>query len=142
MRRAGLERLPLTARFGVIEYDGWDEETLAESIQLARAFRRGARPAQRQRRFPRSPTAAFPGARPSWPRWPGAPAGGVIVGIDAPATADRVLADGLMDLVMVGRAHLANPHWPYHAALQLSGREPRVLPAPYAHWLEKYRPNV
>ncbi|MBL9128453.1 MAG: NADH:flavin oxidoreductase/NADH oxidase, partial [Verrucomicrobiales bacterium] len=33
------ERLPLTARFGVIEFDGRDEETLAESIHLAREFR-------------------------------------------------------------------------------------------------------
>ena len=48
-----------------------------------------------------------------------------------------------MDLVMVGRAHLANPHWPYHAALQLGEEKASwVLPAPYAHWLEKYRPNV
>jgi 2,4-dienoyl-CoA reductase-like NADH-dependent reductase (Old Yellow Enzyme family) len=57
-------------------------------------------------------------------------------GIDAPATADRVVADGQLDLVMVGRAHLANPHWPYQAALQLGEERPSwVLPAPYAHWL-------
>lgn len=48
-----------------------------------------------------------------------------------------------MDLVMIGRAHLANPHWPNQAALQLKECKPSwVLPAPYAHWLEKYRPNV
>ena len=29
--------LPLTARFGVLEFDGRDEETLAESIELAKA---------------------------------------------------------------------------------------------------------
>jgi 2,4-dienoyl-CoA reductase-like NADH-dependent reductase (Old Yellow Enzyme family) len=33
------EQLPLTARFGVIEYDGKDEETLAESIELVRQMR-------------------------------------------------------------------------------------------------------
>lgn len=31
--------LPLTARMGVIEFDGRDEETLAESTQLARRMR-------------------------------------------------------------------------------------------------------
>ncbi len=36
------------------------------------------------------------------------------------------------------RAHLANPHWPYAAALQLKADRPSwLLPAPYAHWLER-----
>ena len=35
------ENLPLTARFGVIEYDGRDEQTLTESIELARNFKAG-----------------------------------------------------------------------------------------------------
>jgi 2,4-dienoyl-CoA reductase-like NADH-dependent reductase (Old Yellow Enzyme family) len=48
-----------------------------------------------------------------------------------------------MDLVMVGRAHLANPHWPYQAALALNeDKASWVLPAPYAHWLEKYQPSA
>lgn len=63
-------------------------------------------------------------------------------GIDIPATANRVIADQQMDLVMVGRAHLANPHWPYKAALSLEEKKPSwVLPAPYAHWLENYSAN-
>ena len=33
------EHLPLTARFGVIEYDGRDEETLAESIALTQRLK-------------------------------------------------------------------------------------------------------
>ncbi len=52
---------------------------------------------------------------------------------------DQDIASGQMDLVMVGRAHLANPHWPYAAALQLKADRPSwLLPAPYAHWLERY----
>jgi len=35
------ERLPLTLRFGVVEFDGRDEETLAESIELTRNFKAG-----------------------------------------------------------------------------------------------------
>jgi hypothetical protein len=34
-----LESLPLTARFGVIEYDGRDEEKLAEAVDLTRKMR-------------------------------------------------------------------------------------------------------
>lgn len=33
------QHLPLTARFGVIEFDGRDEETLQESIELTRRFK-------------------------------------------------------------------------------------------------------
>ncbi|MBN3821563.1 NADH:flavin oxidoreductase/NADH oxidase, partial [Paraburkholderia sp. Se-20369] len=61
-------------------------------------------------------------------------------GIDTPQLAERVVADQQLDLVMVGRAHLADPHWPYHAAKQLGvERASWTLPAPYAHWLERYK---
>lgn len=147
VREVWPERRALTARFGVIEYDGRDEATLAESIELTRAMRDGgldllnvsvgftiadthipwgpaflAPIAERVRREAGVPVAS------SW-------------GIDAPALANQVVADQQMDLVMIGRAHLANPHWPYHAARQLGKADPAwVLPAPYAHWLSRYRP--
>ena len=149
VRREWPEHLPLTARFGVIEYDGRDEETLAESIELARAFRSGGLDLL-------SVSVGFTIPDSSIPWGPAflAPVAGRVRresglpvasswGIDAPATASQVVADGQMDLVMVGRAHLANPHWPYHAALQLGeDKASWVLPAPYAHWLEKYRPTA
>jgi len=148
VREVWPERLPLTARFGVLEFDGHDEETLAESIELARNFRRGgldllnvsvgfststakipwgpaflAPIAERVRREAELPVAS------SW-------------GIGDPLVADRVVAENQMDLVMVGRMHLANPHWPYQAALKLAEEKPSwVLPAPYAHWLERYQPS-
>ena len=63
-------------------------------------------------------------------------------GIDVPATAERVVTEHQMDLVMIGRAHLANPHWAYHAAKVLGVDTPSwVLPAPYAYWLERYSAN-
>lgn len=142
------ERLPLTARFGVIEYDGRDAETLAESIELTRAFRAGGLDLLNvsvgfsipDTQIPWGPAFLAPLAE-RVKREAGLPVASSW-GIDAPATANRVVADGQMDLVMVGRAHLANPHWPYQAALQLGEDRPSwVLPAPYAHWLEKYRPN-
>ena len=39
VRKVWPENRPLSARLGVIEYDGRDEETLAESIELIRQFR-------------------------------------------------------------------------------------------------------
>ena len=148
VRKVWPEHLPLTARFGVIEYDGKDEATLAESIRLVQDLKALgldmlnvsvgftiaethipwgtpflAPIAERVGREAGLPVAA------SW-------------GIDNPVTANQVVEDGQMDLVMVGRAHLANPHWPYAVAQQLKKEKPSwVLPAPYAHWLEKYRPN-
>ena len=60
-------------------------------------------------------------------------------GFDSPPNAERAVESGQLDLVMVGRAHLSNPHWPYHAAKQLKVEKPSwALPAPYAHWLERY----
>lgn len=146
VREVWPERLPLTARFGVIEYDGRDEQTLAESIELAKRFKLEgldllsvtigfSTPAAR---IPWGPAFLAPVAErvrreaqlPVASAW----------GIDAPALAERVVSEGQLDLVMVGRAHLADPHWPYRTALELGvDRAPWTLPAPYAHWLERYR---
>jgi 2,4-dienoyl-CoA reductase-like NADH-dependent reductase (Old Yellow Enzyme family) len=145
VREVWPERLPLTARFGVIEYDGRDEETLAESIVLARNFKRAGLDLLSVSVGFSSPTANIPWAPaflapiaervrreadlPVASAW----------GIDTPELAERTVSDGQLDLVMVGRAHLANPHWPYHAAKKLGIERPSwVLPAPYAHWLERY----
>lgn len=140
------ERFPLTARFGVIEFDGRDEETLSESITLAQQFRAGgldmlnvsvgfstpdanipwgsgflAPIAERVKRESGLPVAS------SW-------------NVDSPQVAERVVAEGQMDLVMIGRAHLGNPHYAYAAAKVLGVDKPSwTLPAPYAHWLERYR---
>ena len=51
VRKVWPEHLPLTARFGVIEYDGRDEETLAESIALTQRLKREGRHAERVDRF-------------------------------------------------------------------------------------------
>lgn len=147
VREVWPEHLPLTARFGVIEYDGRDAEALAESIELAIALRKLGLDML-------SVSVGFstPNANIPWAPAFLAPvaekvrnAAGLPVacswGIDAPATADRVLADQQMDLVMIGRAHLANPHWAYKAALALGeDKASWVLPAPYAHWLGRYSP--
>lgn len=140
------ERLPLTARFGVIEYDGRDEETLADSIQLVREFKAGGLDFLNVSVNFCTPTANIPWG-PAFlapvaervKREAGLPVASSW-GIERAADAERVIASGQMDLVMIGRALLANPHYPYALAKKLGVDKPSwVLPAPYAHWLERYR---
>ncbi|HEY8939333.1 MAG TPA: NADH:flavin oxidoreductase/NADH oxidase [Cellvibrio sp.] len=138
--------LPLTARFGVIEYDGRDEETLAESIELIKQFR-----ANGLDMLSVSIGFSTPDANIPWAPAFLAPiaekvrnATGLPVssawGFSTPALAEAAVANKQLDLVMIGRPHLANPHWPYLAARELGVEKPAwVLPAPYAHWLERYR---
>ncbi len=60
-------------------------------------------------------------------------------GFGVPALAEQAVKAEQLDLVMVGKAHLANPHWAYFAAKELGvERASWTLPAPYAHWLERY----
>jgi 2,4-dienoyl-CoA reductase-like NADH-dependent reductase (Old Yellow Enzyme family) len=146
VREVWPEHLPLTARFGVIEYDGRDEETLGESIELAKGFKqRGLDLLSVSVGF------SIPGTNIPWApaflapiaarvrREVGIPVSSAW-GIDTPELAHRVVQDGQLDLVMVGRAHLADPHWPYKAARELGlERASWTLPAPYAHWLERYQ---
>ena len=53
--------------------------------------------------------------------------------------AESAIRNEQLDLVMIGGAHLENPHWPYHAAKTLNVNNPSwVLPAPHTHWIERY----
>ncbi|EJT83763.1 XenA [Pseudomonas putida S11] len=125
VREVWPENLPLTARFGVLEYDGRDEQTLEESIELARRFKAGGLDllsvsvgftipdtnipwgpafmgpiAERVRREAKLPVTS------AW-------------GFGTPKLAEAALQANQLDLVSVGRAHLADPHWAYFAAKEL-----------------------
>ena len=146
VRNVWPQHLPLTARFGVIEFDGRDEETLQESIELTKGFKAEGLDMLNVSMGFSTPTAKIP-----WGPAFLAPIAGRVKratglpvatawGIDSPPVANRVVTEGDLDLVMVGRAHLKNPHWPYQAALELGLESPSwVMPAPYAHWLGRYR---
>lgn len=145
VREVWPEHLPLTARFGVLEFDGHDEETLADSIELTRKFKQTGLDLLSVSVGFSTPSATIPWA-PAFlapiaermRREAGIPVASAW-GIDTPQLAEQTVAKGQLDLVMVGRAHLANPHWTYHAARTLEvDRASWVLPAPYAHWLERY----
>ena len=145
VREVWPEHLPLTARFGVIEYDGRDEETLAESIELTKGLKqRGLDMLSVSIGFS-TPSAKIPWAPALLApiaervrREAGLPVSSAW-GFGTPELAQAAVQNNQLDLVMIGRAHLADPHWPYKAALALGIDRPSwTLPAPYAHWLERY----
>jgi 2,4-dienoyl-CoA reductase-like NADH-dependent reductase (Old Yellow Enzyme family) len=145
VREVWPEKFPLTVRFGVIEYDGRDEQTLLESIGLVRDFK-----AAGMDMISVSIGFTIPGTSIPWaPAFLGPIAERVrreaavpvssAWGFGTPEIAERVVKEEQLDVVMVGRSHLANPHWPYLAAKELGvERASWTLPAPYAHWLERY----
>ncbi len=146
VREVWPENLPLTARFGVIEYDGRDEQTLTESIELARGFKSGGLDLLSvsvgftipETNIPWGPAFLGPIAE-RVRRETGLPVTSAW-GFGTPQLAQSSIELGQLDLVSVGRAHLADPHWPYFAAKELGVENASwTLPAPYAHWLERYR---
>lgn len=61
-------------------------------------------------------------------------------GFGKPDLAENAVRNENLDLVMIGHAHLANPHWTYYAAVKLGFPKPSwVMPVSYAHWLERYK---
>lgn len=138
--------LPLTARFGVLEFDGNDEETLVESIQLVNDWRDLGLDMLSvsvgftipETNIPWGPAFMAPIAErvrneaniPVSSAW----------GFGTPKLADQAVRNEQLDLVMIGRAHLENPNWPYEAAKELDQESPAwILPPPYAHWLSRYK---
>jgi NADPH2 dehydrogenase len=57
--------------------------------------------------------------------------------IREPEHADELVRSRQVDLVMLARATLENPHWPYEAAKKLGRPKPQdTLPVQYAVWLK------
>lgn len=140
------ENLPLTARFSVIEYDGKDEETLSESIELVKQWRAEGLDLLNVSICFNTPKAQVPWSEPAFlapiaervRREANLPVASSW-GMDKPELANSFIEQQQMDLVMIGRAFLANPHYPLQATKALQLEKPTwVLPAPYAHWLERY----
>jgi len=145
VREVWPDHLPLTARVGVLDYvEG--EQPMEESIELIRRMKAAgldfidvsmgfntpdvsrvpwgehaflAPIAQRIGREVGLPTAT------SW-------------NINDPVKTDELIRTGQIDLAMIARALLSDPHWPYHAAQALGRELPQnVLPPPYAFWLKR-----
>jgi 2,4-dienoyl-CoA reductase-like NADH-dependent reductase (Old Yellow Enzyme family) len=140
------ENLPLTARLGVIEYDGQDEKTLSEAIELVKQLKANGLDfidvsmgfSLGKTSIPWGPAFLGPVAE-RVRRETGLPASTSWY-ISTPQEADALIRDEKVDLVMLARPLLTDPHWPFRAAKELGVEKPSwVLPSPYAHWLERYR---
>lgn len=145
VREVWPENLPLTARFGVTEFDGRDE-TFEELLDLIRRLKAGGLDLLDvsigftipKTKIPWGPALVAPFA--GRVRRETGIATATTWNINTPELADKLIRDGDVDLVMLGRKLLENPHWPYEAARALGVAKPAwTLPAPYAHWLERYR---
>ena len=138
--------LPFTARFGVLEFDGRDEQALTESVELVKGFKATGLDLLSVSIGFNTPTANIPwGPAFMAPiaervrREVGLPVTSAW-GFGAPKLAEQAIANEQLDIVSIGRAYLANPHWTYVAAKALGIERPAwVLPAPYAHWLSRYK---
>ena len=57
-----------------------------------------------------------------------------------PQNADRCVRDGILDVVLLGRPALSNPHWPVWAARELGHADPfSLVPTDWGHWLNNFR---
>lgn len=71
---------------------------------------------------------------------------GVSWNLGQPAVADRAIREEKIDLVLLGRPALANPHWPFWAARELNQPDPlSLLPEDWSWWLRRsgaHDPNL
>ena len=146
VRQVWPEKLPISVRLGVQEFDGNDEATLADSIKLAKQFKQGGLDFLDVSLGFSTPTAkipwgpAFLAPIASWVLKESGLPGSTTWNINTPELAEHLVSTGIVDMVMIGRPLLSNPHWPFVAAKTLGIEKPSwILPAPYAHWLERYR---
>jgi 2,4-dienoyl-CoA reductase-like NADH-dependent reductase (Old Yellow Enzyme family) len=139
------DHLPLTARLGVMEFDGREGE-LEESIELVKRFKAGGLDLIDVSAGFSTPEAKIPwGSAFMAPiaerirREAGIPAATSWF-ISEPKQADALIRDEKVDLIELARPLLQDPHWPYRAAQELGIENPAsVLPEQYAFWLARYR---
>jgi 2,4-dienoyl-CoA reductase-like NADH-dependent reductase (Old Yellow Enzyme family) len=138
------ERLPLTVRLGMLDYVA-GEQPIEESIELVRRLKdRGLDLLDLSLGFNTPNASGVPFSSPAFL----APLAervrrelGILTAaswnVGEPQVADEVIRKEQLDVVMLAKAMLRNPYWPYQAAQVLGRPHPEaVLPAQYAHWLK------
>ena len=139
------QSLPLTARLGVIDYVA-GEQPLAESIELVRRMHSGGLDlADISAGFNTPDASGVPWKEPAFlapiaariRREVGLPVA-ASWNIGDPTLADELVRGGQLDLVMIAKAPLADPYWPYRAA-QALGRAAShaTLPVQYGAFLQR-----
>lgn len=147
VREVWPDNLPLTARVGLIEFAEGDD--IEESLEYVRRLKSEGVDlidvsmgfTTNEAKIPWGPGMMAPLSAqvraeadiPTATSWY----------IAEPAQAEAIVSSGQADLVALGRPLLEDPHWPYRAALELGVEQAAwILPAPYAHWLARYRPTA
>lgn len=145
VRRVWPADLPLTARLGVLEFDGRDQVNLAESLQVLKWLKAEGLDLvdvgigfSTLSPVPWAPNLLVDTAA-AVARATGLKTTTSWLITDA-KEADRAVREHKVDLVMVARRLLDNPHWPRQAARELGVAE-QVLPTPYALWLQNWSPE-
>ena len=60
--------------------------------------------------------------------------------LGVPQNASNAVRDGVLDVVLLGRPALSNPHWPVWAARELGHEDPfSLVPNDWGHWLNNFR---
>lgn len=145
VRRVWPAHLPLTTRLGVVEFDGHDDVNLPGSIQVLRWLKaEGVDLVDVGIGFSTlSPVPWAPNLLIDTAAEVGRKTGLKVTTswlITDAKCADRAVRENNVDLVMVARRLLDNPHWPRQAARELGVVE-QVLPTPYAYWLQNWSPR-
>ncbi|MCZ3374365.1 NADH:flavin oxidoreductase/NADH oxidase [Rhizobium sp. AG207R] len=137
--------LPLTVRFGCQEFDGRDNETASEVLELVKQFRIVGVDlldvsigfTEYNDRIPWGPGMLVETSR-KLKQLVGIPTA-VSWNVEEPELAASIVELDQADLIYIAKALLANPHYPFEIAKALGVAAPSwVLPAPYARWLERY----
>lgn len=137
--------LPLTVRFGCVEFDGNDDETSTEVLDLINCFKQigvdlvdvSMGFTDYNDRIPWGPGMLVDVSQNIRQRT-GMPTA-VSWNVEKPELAADIVDMERADLIYIAKALLANPHYPFELAKALGAEAPSwILPAPYAHWLERY----
>jgi len=148
VRRVWPEDKPLNVRLSVIEYFGDDAAMMEESVQLLKQMKAEGLDFvdvsvgfnTYESKIPWGKDFLVPVAEQIL-KATGLPGSTAWFLTRDAAEADALIREGKLDLVSYARPFLENPHFPYQLAkdLKLENAAWATLPAPYAHWVSRYR---
>ncbi|MBH3438703.1 NADH:flavin oxidoreductase/NADH oxidase [Pseudomonas luteola] len=145
VREVWPQNLPLIVRLGVTDFVEGDQG-MEESIELVRRFKEGGMDLiDVSMGFNTPDVSNVPWGKPGFM---GEKAKQITDAVDVltsiswsirePKDANELIESGQTDLIMLGKAVLGDPFWPYHAAIELGRENPQdLLPPPYAAWLKR-----
>lgn len=135
----------LTARIGIVEFDGNDEKGNAEILTLIKLLTEAGLDSVDASIGFSLANAQVPWGANMIVKYASQIKKEISIPISVswmisdPVDADNMIKNNEVDMVVLGRPLLQNPHWPYLAAKKLGAEKPSwILPDQYAYWLESY----